>query len=82
MLSLLESQKYTVHVVADGISSCNSFEVPIATQRMRQEGAVIGTSESIAFQLMRDAGLPQFKAFSKFIKEDKESTRRVGLALL
>ncbi|RXW15994.1 hypothetical protein EST38_g9861 [Candolleomyces aberdarensis] len=82
VLSLLESQKYTVHVVADGISSCNAFEVPIATQRMRQEGAIIGTSESIAFQLMKDAGLPQFKTFSKFIKEDKESTRRVGQALL
>jgi hypothetical protein len=82
VLSLLESQKYTVHVVADGISSCNAFEVPIATHRMRQEGAIIGTSESIAFQLMKDAGLPQFKAFSKFIKEDKESTRRVGQALL
>ncbi|KAJ2916484.1 hypothetical protein MD484_g3900, partial [Candolleomyces efflorescens] len=82
VLSLLELQKYTVHVVADGISSCNAFEVPIATYRMRQEGAIIGTSESIAFQLMKDAGLPQFKSFSRFIKEDKESTRRVGQALL
>lgn len=49
---------------------------------MRTEGARIGTSESIAFQLMGDASLPVFKAFSQFIKEEKESTKRNGEALL
>lgn len=75
-------QQYAVHVVADGVSSCNAFEVPIAVQRMRQEGAIIGTSESIAFQLVGDASSPQFKAFSKLVKEDKESTKQVGGVLL
>ena len=75
-------QRYTVHVVADGISSCIAFEVPIAVQRMRQEGAIIGTSESIAFQLVGDASSPRFKAFSKLVKEGKESTKQAGGVLL
>lgn len=82
VLSLLPLKKYSVYIVADGVSSCNSFEVPIALSRMRTEGAVISTSESIAFQLMRDASSPKFKAFSKFIKDSKESTKVAGEALL
>lgn len=82
VLSLLTLGKYSVHVVADGVSSCNSFEIPVALDRMRTEGAIIGTSESIAFQLMGDAGLSTFKVFSKFIKEVKESTQRAGELLL
>ena len=66
----------------DGVSSCNSFEIPIATERMRKEGAIITTSESIAFQLIGDAALPNFKPFSKLIKEEKDSTKTVGEALL
>lgn len=81
-LSLLDLQRYTVHIVADGVSSCNAFEVPIAIQSMRQAGALIGTSESIAFQLVGDAAIPQFKTFSKLIKDNKEGTRRAGEVLL
>ena len=72
---------YTPYVVIDGVSSCNSFEIPIAIERMRR-GAIIGTSESIAFQLIGDAALPTFKPFSKLIKEEKDSTKTVGEALL
>jgi isochorismate hydrolase len=50
-LDLLELQ-YDVHVLADGVSSCNKEEVPWALERMRQAGAQITTSESMAFQLM------------------------------
>lgn len=66
----------------DGVSSCNSFEIPIATERMRREGAVISTSESIAFQLIGDAAQPNFRSFSKMIKEEKDNTKTVGEALL
>jgi nicotinamidase-related amidase len=50
-LDLLQ-REYEVHVLADGVSSCNKEEVPWALERMRQAGAQITTSESIAFQLM------------------------------
>lgn len=82
VLSLLPLQKYIPHIVIDGVSSSNSFEIPIAVERMRTEGAIIGTSESIAFQLVGDANLPIFKPFSKLIKEEKDSTKQVGEALL
>lgn len=82
VLSILSSGVHTPYIVADGVSSCNSFEISIALDRMRTEGARIGTSESIAFQLMADASLPAFKAFSRFIKDEKDSTRCVGEALL
>ena len=64
------------------MSSCNRFEIPIALQRLRQEGAVVTTSESLAFQLIGTASHPLFKTFSQFIREQKESTKLVGDALL
>jgi hypothetical protein len=80
-LSLAE-HTYKVHVVADGVSSCNSFEVPFAFERLRTEGVLVETSESIAFQLMRDASLSTFKAFSQLIKEEKQGTKETGEILL
>lgn len=49
-LDLLELG-YNVHVLADGVSSCNREEVPIALERIRQAGGLITTSESASFQL-------------------------------
>ncbi|KAI0069165.1 Isochorismatase hydrolase [Artomyces pyxidatus] len=80
-LDLLELG-YDVHVLADGVSSCNPEEVPIALARMRQAGAQITTSESLLFQLQGDSSKPTFKAFSSAIKEEKDSTQSVLQALL
>lgn len=49
----LLSLGYDVHILADGVSSSNKEEIPLALERMRQAGACIGTSESVAFQLQR-----------------------------
>lgn len=71
-----------VHVVADAVSSCNAFEVPIALRRLQAEGAVVTTSESLAFQLVGDAAGEKFKAFSAIIKETKDATKQTGELLL
>lgn len=67
---------YDVHVLADGVSSCNKEEIPIALERLRQAGAQITTSESAAFQLIADSSKPNFKAFSGIIKDEKDKTKR------
>lgn len=48
---------YDVHVLADGVSSCNKEEVPIALAYIRQAGGHITTSESAAFLLQRQKRL-------------------------
>jgi hypothetical protein len=81
-LSPTRSQPLVPYLPLDAISSCNSFEIGIAVARLRQAGAVITSSESLAFELMGDASLPGFKEFSKIIKEEKENTKVVGDALV
>jgi len=73
---------YDVHVIADGVSSCNKEEVPYALARMRQAGAQITTSESIGFQLQIDSAKPNFKQFAGIIKKEKEQTTKTLNALL
>lgn len=51
---------HKVYVIADGVSSCNKEEVPIALARMRAEGAVVTTSESFLYECVGDAGRPEY----------------------
>ena len=51
-LELLD-RKFAVHVLADGVSSCNKEEVSIALEYIRRAGGHVSTSESVAFLLMR-----------------------------
>lgn len=70
----LLSRDIDVHVLADGISSCNAGERRLAFERMRQAGAQITTSESILFQLLEDASHPNFKAILTLIMDEKAPT--------
>ncbi|EKM80243.1 hypothetical protein AGABI1DRAFT_73249 [Agaricus bisporus var. burnettii JB137-S8] len=81
-LSSTRSQPIVPYLPLDAISSCNAFEIDVAVARLRQAGAVITSSESLAFELMGDASLPGFKEFSKIIKEEKENTKVAGDALI
>ena len=53
----------TPFVLADGVSSCNAREVPLALDTIRQAGGVVTTSESILFQLVGE--LPAWPIFAQ-----------------
>ncbi|HYW94939.1 MAG TPA: hydrolase [Bacteroidales bacterium] len=55
-------------VVEDCVSSRNPADKAVALRRMRQEGAVITTYESILFELARVSGTDQFKTISRLVK--------------
>jgi len=53
---------YSVYVPVDAICSRKELDAAVAVERMRDCGAVITTVESVVFELLREAGTPQFKA--------------------
>jgi hypothetical protein len=73
-LNLL-AEGHKVYVLADGVSSCNPEEVPIALARLRAEGVVVTTSESFLYECMGDAGIGEFKEMSRLVKEFGGETR-------
>jgi nicotinamidase-related amidase len=67
VLDLL-ADSYIPVVVENCISSRNNRDKKTAIERMRQEGAIITTYESILFELTRFAGTSQFKEISRLVK--------------
>merc|ERR1712194_368664 len=55
----LLARNYTVHVLADGVSSQRAIDREVAIERLRQSGAFITTSESVLFELLREKDAPQ-----------------------
>ncbi|KAF2727929.1 Isochorismatase hydrolase [Polyplosphaeria fusca] len=68
---------HKVYVIADGVSSVNKEEVPIALARLRHEGAIVTTSESWLYECVGDAGIKEFKQIIGVVKETHDSTRDV-----
>lgn len=66
-LDLLENG-YKPIVIEDCVSSRKLNDKNIAIERMRQEGAIISSLESILFELCRKAGNDTFKSISKLVK--------------
>jgi hypothetical protein len=48
------------------------YDRHVALNRLKEAGAILTTSESIVFDLMRDAVHPNFKQVSNLIKKQKE----------
>lgn len=53
---------FVINVAADAVCSRRDFDQDVAIARLRDCGAVITTVEAVVFELLRDAGTPQFKA--------------------
>jgi nicotinamidase-related amidase len=56
-----------VHVPADAVGSRHELDYERGLRRMERAGAVIGTVESVLFELLERAGTPEFKAVQKLI---------------
>jgi len=67
VLDLLE-RDYTVHVVADGVSSQRPMDRDVAIERLRKSGAFITTVESVMFELLRAKEAKEFKQISGLAK--------------
>jgi isochorismate hydrolase len=59
---------YEVHVVADAICSRRKLDWKIGLRGMEKRGAMISTTEIIAFQLLKEAGTEEFRELSKLLK--------------
>jgi len=59
---------YQPVVIEDCVSSRKLSDKHTAIERMRQEGAIISSLESILFELTRYSGTETFKAISKLVK--------------
>jgi nicotinamidase-related amidase len=59
---------HEVHAVADAICSRRKLDWEVGLRWMEKKGAVISTTEIIAFQLLKEAGTEEFRALSKWLK--------------
>lgn len=59
---------FEVHVVSDAVCSRTEGTRNTALEFMRDAGAVITCTETVLFQLLREAGTEEFKIISKRIK--------------
>lgn len=58
---------YTVFVPVDAVASRFAVDAETALRRLDKAGAILTTAEAVAFEWMRDATHPHFKAISKLV---------------
>jgi nicotinamidase-related amidase len=64
----LAAQGYEVHVCADAVSSRTEEHRRVALDLMRDSGIVVTSAETAIFDLLHQAGTPEFKRVSAFVK--------------
>ncbi len=64
----LASHGYQVHVAADAVSSRSLEKHKLGMERMRDSGVLPCASEAAVYELLREAGTPEFKAILPLIK--------------
>ncbi|CAK7274105.1 hypothetical protein SEPCBS119000_005998 [Sporothrix epigloea] len=73
---------YRVYVLADGVSSCNREEVPVALARLRAAGVTVTTSESWLYETMGSASISAFRDIVGLVKETSADTKSALTSLL
>ncbi len=64
----LLAQGYRVFVVEDAVSSRRESDHRTAMNRLRDAGAVVCTSESVAFEWCEEAGTDEFRVISRLVR--------------
>ena len=59
----------TPHVVGDAVTARGEFDLEVALRRMGDEGAVVTSTELVIYDLLGDAGNPDFKGLLPLLKE-------------
>ena len=59
---------YEVHLVADAVSSRTVMNREIGIDKMRDEGALLTSTEMVLFELCRTAQYPRFREIIKIVK--------------
>ena len=59
---------YAVYLASDAVASRSATDQAMAVRRMRAAGAVVTTTESILFELLRGADHPRFRDISRLVK--------------
>ena len=67
VLDMLTKEHHNVYLVADCIGSRHEIDKKYAMERMKQEGAIITTLESVLFELLRTAEHPRRKEIQALI---------------
>ena len=64
----LKERGYIPVVIEDCVGSRKENDKKVAVERMKQEGVIVSTYESVLFELCRYAGSESFKSISKLVK--------------
>ena len=62
------NQGYLVHVVSDAVSSRSEWNWQIGLRRMEAAGALISSTETIIYELLRGSSGPAFKQMLQHLK--------------
>ncbi len=62
------NQGFLVHVASDAVSSRAEWNWTIGLRRMEAAGALISSTETIIYELLRGSGTPAFKEMLKYLK--------------
>lgn len=66
-LDLLAAGK-GVHIVCDAVGSRAEANRDLALRKLERAGAVLTSAETVVFELVREAGTPEFKALQGLVK--------------